>query len=366
MAPIRRPNRRPPVRSAIRATPHPSIGCGHAYAHHFRTAALSMFVNNTERNNPDIALLRQQRQWASLRTLRRWRRRLQQYGHLRRFQRQGNVRATVLRGRALFMLAYYRMLFPKARAAEINVWMFGATGRFYSPDQISRAEDLLGLSTKRGSTTARQANHPRNQQIRYNYWNLPYPFGMVGIRRDDIIDIDECGVFVESTNRGRGKAVLCRRVREEGAYSRSQKLNVLMAISGESIANGGGQRWVDTWTEGGTTIAKFIDFMQTILNYTGPGTPQRRRCFTMDNLNSHTNHIVRQMIHMAGHRVVFRAPYHPVDGPIEYVFNTLQQGLTAALYRVHDMGDLRREVSTIIANMDDFEAYFVHCGFRFN
>jgi len=61
-----------------------------------------------------------------------------------------------------------------------------------------------------------------------------------------------------------------------------------------------------------------------------------------------------------------------VDGPIEYVFNTLQQGLTAALYRIgHDdpateYARLRREVLNIIHRMVDFAGYFIHCGFRYN
>jgi len=30
------------------------------------------------------------------------------------------------------------------------------------------------------------------------------------------------------------------------------------------------------------------------------------------------------IIYAAGHRLAFRAPYYPVDGPIEFVFNTTQ------------------------------------------
>jgi hypothetical protein len=30
------------------------------------------------------------------------------------------------------------------------------------------------------------------------------------------------------------------------------------------------------------------------------------------------------MIFAAGHRIVFRAPYYPIDGPIKFVFNTIQ------------------------------------------
>jgi hypothetical protein len=38
---------------------------------------------------------------------------------------------------------------------------------------------------------------------------MPPPLGMVGVAVDDIIDIDEAGFFLESSNRNRGKAVSC-------------------------------------------------------------------------------------------------------------------------------------------------------------
>jgi len=78
------------------------------------------------------------------------------------------------------------------------------------------------------------------------------------------------------------------------------------------------------------------------------------------------------MIYAAGHRLVLRAPYHPFDGPIEYIFNTLQQGLTQAMYRIGnddpdiEQNNLRREVRSVIRRMFDFVEYFVNCGFRFN
>ena len=44
----------------------------------------------------------------------------------------------------------------------------------------------------------------------------------------------------------------------------------------------------------------------------------------MDNLNSHKKPMILNMIHNAGHDYVFRAPYWPADGTVEYVFNTIQ------------------------------------------
>ena len=46
-------------------------------------------------------------------------------------------------------------------------------------------------------------------------------------------------------------------------------------------------RQVDMWTEGGTDVNRFMDFIDDILEDIGQGTPGNRRCFTMDNLIAH-------------------------------------------------------------------------------
>ena len=161
-----------------------------------------------------------------------------------------------------------------------------------------------------------QASLPINQQQRWNFWNLPYPFGIANINTLDQLDIDEAAFFVESANRGKGKSHLSVRCRDDGSYGHSQKTNLLACISGEHPgANNDAFRMVEMWESGGTTATRFINFIQRILDRIGPGTPQRRRCFTMDNLTSHQNLLVLHMIIVAGHRVVFRAPCHQVADP---------------------------------------------------
>ena len=133
---------------------------------------------------------------------------------------------------------------------------------------------MLGLSSKHVSTTARQAMFPINRQIRFNYWYLPCPFGIANIPRWRIIDLDEAALFVELAIRGRGKAHLSCRAREVGPYGHSEKLNILVAICGKDYTPGHqGRRWTETWTHGGTTITKFLRFIQRILQDIGHGTP---------------------------------------------------------------------------------------------
>mmetsp|Transcript_4547 Transcript_4547/g.5103 ORF Transcript_4547/g.5103 Transcript_4547/m.5103 type:complete len:90 (-) Transcript_4547:448-717(-) len=74
-------------------------------------------------------------------------------------------------------------------------------------------------------------------------------------------------------------------------------------------------------------------------------------------------HSVSAMIYAAGHRLVFRAPYYPVDGPIEYVFNTLQAYLRINMYRITNGETLVHEIHNGIASMDNFVQYFIFCGF---
>ena len=47
----------------------------------------------------------------------------------------------------------------------------------------------------------------------------------------------------------------------------------------------GGREVANDVVRRGTTGDKMIMFIEMILNTIGPGTPARRRCFTMDNLS---------------------------------------------------------------------------------
>lgn len=132
-----------------------------------------------------------------------------------------------------------------------------------------------------------------------------------------------------------------------------------MAVSGGPD----GSRWVRFEQVPGTRIVEFTTFIQQILDSIPPGNEERRRCFIMDNLSAHVNIVIAQIIRDAGHRVVFRAPYYPVDGPIEYVFNTIQQELTMKLYEIYTADQLQAGVNDIITSLPTFERYFTHCGY---
>ena len=71
------------------------------------------------------------------------------------------------------------------------------------------------------------------------------------------------------------------------------------------------------------------------------------------------------MILAAGHRIVFRAPYYPIDGPIEFVFNTVEAYLAINMYNVQNTGiSLRHWTMNGIGNITTFVPYFNNCGYH--
>ena len=126
------------------------------------------------------------------------------------------------------MLEFWRTVWPKSTHAELNALLFNgrvscgvSNPRFYAPSQLCRAEDRLGLSSVRGSTTAYQALLPRNLARRFVYRHSNYPAGIADILWDNVIDFDEAAIFVETANRKSGKSVIGVHVKEEGTYNHS-------------------------------------------------------------------------------------------------------------------------------------------------
>ena len=204
---------RKPLQTPVPLRPHPAFGVGHAYSHDFR-----LFANHLYRHDQEYQPIIRQAQarylFPSDRTLRRLENRNRTHHHLRRWRWTGNNFATVLRGVDNYMLAYWRSIWPKSTHAEMNTLLFNSqlargepNPRFFSPSQLSRAEDKLGLSAKRASTTAYQALLPRNITKRWIYWNCNYPAGIADIPKDDWIDYDEAAIFVETANRKSGKFI---------------------------------------------------------------------------------------------------------------------------------------------------------------
>ena len=257
---------------------------GQPYSQDFREYVMAT-VEAGEEFSPHNQNMRQQHLFPNYNTCRRWEILQQELGHLRSCERQGNKIATVLRGPYLILLALFRAALPKATHPEINAFLYrcnfgNPNFRFYSHSQLSKAEKEIGMTMKRGSVTAYQAFLPVNVQKRWAYFNMAYPFGIADIRHEDMIDIDEAGFILESSNRTRGKAYSGVRVVEAGHYARvGDKVTLLHAICGESgTEENSSRRWRNLWLDGRTTIERFLDFIEEIIQHIGPGTPERRYC----------------------------------------------------------------------------------------
>ena len=124
----------------------------------------------------------------------------------------------------------------------------------------------------------------------------------------------------------------------------------------------GRRYWELTWTDGGTTNERFIDFIEHVVSTLPHGDLGRRFCFTMDNLNSHKHPLVLNEILNRGHKCVFRAPYWAVDGAIEYVFNKMNTMLMIHYNELRTIGDLENKINQIFGIMPSFHPYFNHVG----
>ena len=220
---------RPPNRVFVPPNTHPSECRSFSYSQEMRLLAVTNRLNGIDGpENEQIQHLRNLGQYPSEWTVNRWVQRYIEHGHIRPFRRTGNIRSVrEIKGRRLILLALHRAALPKSTLAEVNAFIFNMSQHdpnndLHSNSQICRAEKSIFVTKMRASTTAFQAMTPINIQRRFNFWNLPYPFGSVGINPRDMIDLDEAGIYPNNTNRSYGKGTVGGRVREVGLYVRKK------------------------------------------------------------------------------------------------------------------------------------------------
>jgi len=319
--------------------PNPSAGGSRGYDVHFRSSEIV---------NAQLGLPTE----ASGRSIRRW------MGRLVPMVMTGNVGDVKIRGLDLYHLVMYRMIFPKASADEIRRFIFSANlwnPQIFSRVDITRTENILELSRKRASTTAYQALHPRNLLRRFLFWSQPLPIGIAGVPVHVLFDVDECALYTTSANRRFGKSLVGVSINEVGPYGSTDKWTLILGV--------------DSWTfshsnfrnVAGTTAQDFFFFVQGALaRFAALGV---RRIWLMDNLPAHFSPAIITAIYAAGHHIVPRAAYYPVDGPIEYVFNHVEIELRKRLYMIRTSADLVFHVNRIIGALGNFRATYNHVGY---
>ena len=189
--------------------------------------------------------------------------------------------------------------------------------------------------------------------------------GRANVHTHDMIDVDESGMKIEASNPHFGKTVSFHRCHIDGAYNRERKLNLILAVSADPVYD---MEWHEHWEqeEGGTTLYRMYTFFERIMDQLAVDRPERSFCFTMDNLNVHHHPMLLDLITSRGHRYLFRAPYWSVDGPIEYVFNTIHTHLLMHFRTIEDLNALGTLLDAIIPQLNGFLKYFLNVGFPNN
>ncbi len=140
---------------------------------------------------------------------------------------------------------------------------------------------------KAASTTSNCAYVQLNLFKRQQYWHTASPGGTLGESTRDVIDLDESNYKLEIQNRKFGKVTREKRCDARGKYKKGERsVSLLMAISGDERA---GQTFSfhRCYTEGGTDLWQFYNFMLELCNWLDAHRPRRSLLFTMDNLNIH-------------------------------------------------------------------------------
>jgi hypothetical protein len=318
--------------------PHPSKGGSLGYNVHWRESELNLFTAGLPTT-------------ACRSSIYNWKNRLNPY------KSTGNNIQLKINGENQYLHIMYRIIFPYATADEVRTYLFNnaiINPQIFTRDDIYKTDARLKITSKVGSTTAFQALLLQNVIRRDLYYNLPPPLGIHLVPRIDLIDTDECAVSLQTALRTHGKAYTGVRCSAAGNYCHDEKWTLIMSIDST------GWRYATFDKVAGTTALIFRQYIRAILATLPAGHP---RIFIWDNLKSHFSDALINEIYLAGHSVVPRPAYYPVDGPIEYVFNQVECGLIARVNHIRTEADLIRETMNVVANVGGFDETFRHCGY---
>ena len=339
--------------------PHPRRGGTRGYDVNWRRAQIMCY---------DLGL----NYTASKSSIFRWKNRIDPY------LMNGNRESEAIIGIDQYNLCTFLLAWPEARIDEIIAFMANAgTGTVFTRSQVSKRMKDLGLTKKVSSTEAKQAFLPMNMLKRRLFWTQPVPFGVAGADRRRLIDIDECGIELQSTNRKYGHSAIGLRVVKPGHYSKDTKLTILLAVeAGDpqvqpgirgSVTNP--RRWLRILQKGGTSTIDFDDFVTHICNdlmqNPVPGqVGNNERIFLWDNLSSHCSPLIHQTVEgNFGHIIIRRPPYKPSDAPIEYIFCQLIVGLQFRTFQLSNIPDLMHAIQVVVTNLKGFDNLFQKLGY---
>ena len=346
-------------RDGVKDVPHPSKGGSKGYPYYERVRWLEMW--NTDPNSVPVSMIS---------SLKRWEKRIHPH------RQTGGKREQQVSGHHLFLLVLFKKIFPQASASQCAVFVacHSADNRVFTDREISKALKGLNFTRKKASTTAYEAFSPRNLKRHFQFWNYSFPAGVVGVRRRDLIDIDECSFCVGDSNQTYGHAVKGLRVRKVGNYGRgSAKLTLILAVEAgdpdlESCQLGSITKpriWYHLSPDKGTSTVGYVDFLKHSLMNKFEAN-ERQRTIMHDNLSSHKADEVVDTIYDHGHRVICRVPYRPNEAPIEFVFDMVACEVRRRWATIRDENELHDNIRDILdsrAGLGGFDKLFRNCGY---
>jgi transposase len=181
---------------------------------------------------------------------------------------------------------------------------------------------------------------------------LTPPHGVFNVPRDLLIDIDETGIMLYSSERGFGHALRGQRAVVRSHPARGTKYTLILAI-----ARNGFVRW--RITKSNTSTQTFLDFLHFNLN---PALNERGFFLMMDNLSVHRTTVVSDYIAKSGHYLLFRPQYSPDFAPVESAFSKIKWFLKSHKYEL-DVTNLEDFIYKAICTITpaDCEGWFRNC-----
>jgi hypothetical protein len=209
------------------------------------------------------------------------------------------------------------------------------------------------------------------------FWTQPWPVGIHGIPRHQLIDADEFGLHLNAANRKYGSSPKGLKIRKPGNYDHGTfKLTVILAVETgdpavpdrliDSVSNP--RVWARMTNKPGTSAEAYHIFVEHVLGtYNAIENPALRRTLIHDNLTSHREPEVYEAVRQRGHLVICRPPYQPQDGPVEYAINQVCGHLEKRWSEVTNLVSMTMVIIDIINNdIHNMDDTFVHCGYVWN
>ena len=126
-----------------------------------------------------------------------------------RFVKTGNKKQGDLTGGDQFLLVLFKLAYPESKADHVRTFIMkhSDSHSYYSHTAISRVLKRLSFTRKRSSKVANLAFTRKNLFRRKILRIEPYPVGKIGIPLARLIDADECGIELRSTDKHYGHSV---------------------------------------------------------------------------------------------------------------------------------------------------------------